>query len=136
MKLLFDENLSPKHATTLSTYFDEVDATPTKRAFGLSAKDPQILEALEAWKPRPTLVTADRKIGKKKLELRRLIKAKCNVIVLAANVHDFKAPDQAWRLLKIWPTISENLAKAASPLHIYVDLRKETVKELTLVAKP
>lgn len=127
MIVVFDECLTQKHSDVLKLYFDDVEATTTKRRVGAGAKDVPILESFENNVPRPILITADGRITRNKFERQALLRCKCHCVVILPSFTDLSIPDQAWRLLKLWPIIAGYFRDADGPVHLLVDLKKESI---------
>jgi hypothetical protein len=115
VKLIFDENLPRAFALALSV----LDRTPMysighmAEIYGAGTKDPVWLSSNEE-KEQIVVITRDIRIRRRAIERSAWTKGGKIVFFLSSGWSRHKFWDQAWLLIRWWPSIVE-AAKAANP---------------------
>ena len=122
MRIVFDENLSPRFAEILSLCYKNVDATSVKRMGMTGSKDITLLETLASQRPLPVFVGSDVNITRRGDERKALRESQVNYILFDSNLFDMKFPEQAWRLIKLWPDIIARVNEKDQPTVMLVNL--------------
>ncbi|MBI1318331.1 MAG: hypothetical protein GC168_05175 [Candidatus Hydrogenedens sp.] len=113
--IILDENL-PIHASRMLDAFDQryecrsiLDYAP--RGTG----DIEIFELLGGFDEKPVFVSQDMKILKRPAERAALKGVDISVVFLASAWSSYSWPDKAWRLVKIWPSVTNEVTRVLKP---------------------
>ncbi len=108
-RVIIDENLPDKIVDLLEICFEGMDVTPLKKHHGPGTKDIDWMKDLADWRPKPIVLTCDRRILSRELERKALQESGLTFVVFKPTWMDIRFPEKAWRLVKLWPEIQSDL---------------------------
>jgi len=89
--------------------------------FDAGTPDAEWISGLASWDPKPVVVGGDGRILRNKVELAALKRAQLTFVYLSKGWTNLPWGDIAWKIVKVWPTITSSVVR----------IRKPTVFEVT-----
>jgi hypothetical protein len=112
---LADENFI-EHAVRLLEAFDqENEVRHLTDHFKKGTADAEWIGAIGAWDPKPVVIGGDGRILRNKAELAALRTADLSFVFLASGWTKLDWNTFAWKIVKAWPGIVENVQRAREP---------------------
>ncbi|HOZ49370.1 MAG TPA: hypothetical protein PLO37_21280 [Candidatus Hydrogenedentes bacterium] len=122
MRVVFDENVSPRFADLLQLCFKDLRATHVNQEGLRGKRDVDVLRTLAEYRPLPVLVGADGNITRRGDERKALKDSQVSYVLFESGFFNMQFPEQAWRLVKLWPVIRQRMEDAEPPTRILVNL--------------
>ena len=134
MIFLMDENISP-HAARMLGHFDRKnEIRALEDHFEKGTPDVVWLTEVATWDSKPVIVGGDGRILKNPAERAALRSADLMFVYLASGWTKLPWEEQAWKIVKVWPAIVQNVVKTRHPTVFEVSVRSLKVDRFKLVA--
>lgn len=122
MRIIFDENLGARLPKMIELCYKEVDVS-TVSTLGFRGKaDVELFQEFASHRPVPVFVTKDMNITKRGDERTALKESGIHFVLLRWENSGMNLPEQAWRLLRVWPSIVDRVGRMSTPMQIMVNL--------------
>lgn len=135
MNFFADENISPTAARLLDVFDQENEIRALEDRFGQGKPDTDWLSALGEQSPKPVIISGDGRILKNKAELLALRQANLMFVYLAPGWTRLRWEDFAWKIIKAWPSIVQNVNTTMKPTIFEVRVKNLKVERRCLVAE-
>jgi len=110
-----DENVSPRLAEILDIFDQENQISHLSQVCERGAADIDWLDRIGKWSPKPAILGGDARIARNAVERAALKEAGLTFVVLAAGWMKTPFQEQAWKLLKAWPGVVQNVKTVVRP---------------------
>ena len=123
-----DENVSHQAARLLEAFDPSHEIRAHKDRFVPGTPDVEWIREVADDEPKPIFVAGDGRILRNKVERRVLRECDLNFVVLAKGWTNLPWNDFAWKIVKAWPKIVDDVGKARRPSVLEVSCSTLKVK--------
>ncbi len=110
-----DECVPAKFAELLEVFDRRHEIRAHKDYFEQGTPDRRWIEELGTWSPKPAILAGDGRILQRSAELAALQEADLTFVLLEKGWTKLPWHDQAWKIIKAWPAVVQNVEKARKP---------------------
>lgn len=135
MRFFADENISPRAVRLLEAFDDDCEIRALEHFFDKGTPDTEWLSAVASWSPKPVVLGGDGRILRNKVERATLRDCDLMFVYLAAGWTKIRWQEFAWKIIKAWPSIVENVSRALRPTVYEVKLKTLKIERIRLVAE-
>jgi len=122
MTFFFDANMSPKAARLLKAFGFRHQVISHFDKFPHNVNDNTWITEVSAWRPKPIIVSGDGRILTNPAERQVLDDVGLRFLLLTGKWLRLSWDEQAWRLVKIWPSVCKQFHESQHPKHLRVTL--------------
>ena len=134
MIFLTDENISPYAARMLGSFDRKNDIKAHEDCFEKGKPDIEWILDVANWEPKPIIVCGDGRILRKPSEQTALRNACLMFVYLASGWTNLSWEDFAWKIVKAWPAIVQNVKKTRKPSVFEVSVKSGKVDLIRLIS--
>jgi len=128
-----DENFPIQAARMLEAFDSHNEIRPLLDHAERGTPDSEWIAMLGAWESKPVVVSGDGRILKNRVERRALREANLTFVFLASGWMNLPWNDFAWKIVRSWPAIVDNVRHAREPTLFEVKAGKGKVERLSLL---
>jgi hypothetical protein len=110
-----DENISHRVAKLLEAFDARIEVRFFDGEFDKGKPDVEWLRDIAQWQPKPVVLGGDGRILRNRAELRVLKECDMMFVYLAPGWTNLPWHDFAWKIIKAWPAIVDNVTRARQP---------------------
>jgi hypothetical protein len=115
MTFFTDECVAKRANRVLEAFDPEHEIRGLRDCFSPGTKDVLWITAVAEWNPKPAVISGDARILKNRVEREVLRNAKLMWICLSDGWVNMEWAVYAWKLIKAWPGVVENVKRASQP---------------------
>lgn len=129
MNFFADENVNPRMAALLEAFDPDCRVRHLTHQFERGTPDlvwiPDLAERDESW----AVLAGDGRILRNKVERSALKQANLTFVHLAPGWTNLKWEEQAWKMIRVWPVIREEVERVSRPtvFQVKVQLKVERI---------
>ncbi|MBI1353439.1 MAG: hypothetical protein GC160_03770 [Acidobacteria bacterium] len=131
MTFFVDENVSPKLAQILDIFDQRNEVRHLLDYFEAGTPDIEWLQGLGRWSPKPAVVCGDGRILRNAVERAALLESELTFVCLAPGWMKTRFEDQAWKLLKAWPNVAQNVVGVHRPTRFELSVGNLKLRRLS-----
>ncbi|MCH8966382.1 MAG: hypothetical protein IID43_01770, partial [Planctomycetes bacterium] len=110
-----DENISSKIAPLLEAFDPDHQIRCYENYFNKGEPDTEWLRQIATWSEKPTVLNGDGRILTNPAELAALREANLMFVVFGKRWTDLNWPTFAWKIIKVWPQIVQEVHTTRRP---------------------
>jgi len=130
-----DENISKSAARMLDIFDRENEVRHHSDSFEAGTADTVWLESIASWEGDIVVLCADGRILKNQVQRQVLKECGLTFVYLSSGWTSMKWRDIAWKIIKIWPRIVENVQNAREPMVFEVPVSATKVRIVGSIAR-
>lgn len=130
-----DENISHRAARILEIFDPKNEVRALEHCFEKGTPDTEWMRAVGTWSPKPTILGGDGRILRNKVECGVLHDCDLMFVYLASGWTKIPWEEFAWKIIKAWPSIVQNVAKALQPTIFEVKLKTLKTERIGLTSE-
>lgn len=135
MIFLADANVSPKAVRLLEVFDPRNEIRAHGNYFEEGTPDVDWMRQVAEWNPKPAIVCGDGNILRNKAEMVTLRDSDLMFVYLAAGWTNLKWDDFAWKIIKAWPSIVNEVKRANRATIYQVHVKTLKVELICLVSE-
>lgn len=135
MIFLADANISPKAARLLEVFDSRNEIRAHGDHFEEGTPDVDWLSKVAEWNPKPAIICGDGNILRNKAEMVTLRDSGLMFVYLASGWTKLKWEEFAWKIIKAWPGITNEVRKALRATIFQVHVKSLKVERICLVSE-
>jgi len=130
-----DENISSQAAKLLEVFERKHEVRPHKAYFLPGISDTEWISQVASWEPKPAILGGDGRILTRPAELEALKQARLTFVFLAKGWTNLAWETFAWKLLKVWPDVVQNVERVRLPSLFQVTINEKVEHQGTLASR-
>ena len=125
MNFFADENINPQMAALLEAFDPRYPVRHLTHQFERGTPDVVWIKDLASREQAWAVIAGDGRILRNKVERLALRQANLTFVHLAPGWMNLKWEEQAWKIIKAWPTIRDEVARASRPTVFQVKVQSK-----------